>query len=129
MASGYVTSEGNDLDQRYLAIGGKAESAKVADKVSSSIAIRRAGNTVYAKVDLAKSATHNYTCPCSGILGMSLEWYVDVNFGGNQHIDVGNTLGFVNYKCFYVNKGDVIPIINTSGGRRSAFLHITPVTG
>ena len=33
MASGYITSDGKDLDQRYLGIDAKAKSAEVADTV------------------------------------------------------------------------------------------------
>ena len=35
MASGYITSDGKDLDQRYLGIDAKAKSAEVADTASS----------------------------------------------------------------------------------------------
>lgn len=35
MASGYITSDGKDLDQRYLGIDAKAKSAEIADVATS----------------------------------------------------------------------------------------------
>lgn len=39
MASGYVTSDGKDLDSRYLAIGGKATSAAKADTATTATSV------------------------------------------------------------------------------------------
>lgn len=138
MASGYVTSDGKDLDQRYLAIGDKAESAKVADRVSSSIAIRRAGNVVYATVSLPKNSSTTsvvkvpYTCPCSGVFGATMDIGVYVDFGGYQITRPSSqtgTSGYVTYRSFYANKGDVLTFVNEVYVKQTVYLHITPVSG
>ena len=133
MASGYVTSDGKDLDQRYLAIGGKAASASVADRLSSAVSVRRAGNVVYATVSLPKNMssvnpiTVRYTCPCSGVIGISMTAAADLDFTGRQNFSDPEL--YDKFKCFYVNKGDVLSFLTTYIKAQTVYLHITPVSG
>lgn len=52
MASGYITSDDKDLDERYLAINGKAKSAKMADKVSDLIYNKITGFLIEIKYEI-----------------------------------------------------------------------------
>lgn len=80
MASGYITSDGKDLDQRYLGIDAKAKSAEVADvateaqgiaegaDISSSVALtalRRVNISVTVGNGWSKEGT--YTFPATGL--------------------------------------------------------------
>ena len=70
MASGYVTSDGKDLDSRYLAIGGKAASAGYADSagnatnVTNKGAISRNGDFV----SFVPGTSGTYSCPAAGVV-------------------------------------------------------------
>lgn len=82
MASGYQTSDGIDLDSRYLGINAKAVSAKIADSVNGSNVSKVVGiaeaNSVNINVsNKAGTATATYTITkrgltqitCTGISG------------------------------------------------------------
>ena len=76
MASGYVTSDGKDLDSRYLGINAKAVSAKTADSVSGSSVSKVTGiaevNSVSINVTQKttnnKTSTATYTVPKRGLV-------------------------------------------------------------
>ncbi len=72
MVSGYVTSDGKDLDSRYLGIKAKAASAKMADSVSGSSVSKVVGiaeaNSVNINVsNKAGTATATYTITKRGL--------------------------------------------------------------
>lgn len=67
MASGYVTSDGKDLDSRYLAIGGKAASASYADRAGNlggAGRVVRNGNPVQFSI----TGSNSYTVRSDGIV-------------------------------------------------------------
>ena len=76
MASGYVTSDGKDLDSRYLGITAKAASAETADSVSGSSVSKVAGiaeaNSVSINVSNKNAggttSTATYTVPKRGLV-------------------------------------------------------------
>lgn len=57
MASGYVTSDGKDLDSRYLAIGGKAASASTADTATKANSV--AWSAVSGKPSIPSNVVRN----------------------------------------------------------------------
>lgn len=69
MASGYVTSDGKDLDSRYLGINSKAASAKVADSANSI-----SGSAVYNKLGVTGGARVNVNSKSTGTTGKSVSY-------------------------------------------------------
>lgn len=74
MASGYVTSDGKDLDARYLGINAKASSAKTADTATTattatnvSKTVKRVGDFVTVQYTLNKGEKRSYSMPFSGL--------------------------------------------------------------
>ena len=96
MASGYVTSDGKDLDSRYLGINAKAASAKVADSatnVTNKGAAKR-GSPIF----FSASLTAPYTVAANGI----------VSTGGAVTCMVNTTDTSKDSVSAYVNKGDKV---------------------
>lgn len=137
MASGYVTSDGKDLDQRYLAINGKAASATNSDwaanaghantagGLSSPIAVKRTGNTVYASVYV--SGVNSYRFPCSGVARVVSTSRITVNFCGIQKIPT-NVSSYSNVHCFFANTGDTVSFNNEGDSGYDVFISTTPVS-
>lgn len=74
MASGYVTSDGKDLDARYLGINAKASSAKTADTATTattatnvSKTVKRVGDFVTVSYTLKRGDKRSYSMPFSGL--------------------------------------------------------------
>lgn len=82
MASGYITSNGKDLDERYLGIDGKAKSAETADVAQTTEkVVTLNGNTppisTVQKVTVNNSGAGNrtWTAPSDGIFYGSAQCY------------------------------------------------------
>lgn len=110
MASGYITSDGKDLDSRYLGIKDKAASASKADTATTattaSTATGLSGN--FAIVPLGSQVTFtlkqggSYTIPANGTMVFTS--------GNAQTLTINGKDGNL-FKLFYttaVCKGDVV---------------------
>lgn len=93
MASGYVTSDGKDLDSRYLGINAKAVSAKTADNVTNKGVVKR-GSPIF----FSASLTAPYTAAANGIVGT----------GGAVTCMVNTTDTSKGSVLAYVNQGDKV---------------------
>lgn len=111
MASGYITSDGKDLDQRYLGIDAKAKSAETADvattatQLSTVLRVVACGDPI--NISLKNGAT--YTINEYGWLGTnghdtSGDGAVTIN--GVNVAKVGLYMGYVDLT--FVKPGDVI---------------------
>ena len=69
MASGYVTSDGKDLDSRYLGISAKAASAKVADSANSI-----SGSAVYNKLGVTGGTVVSVSSKATNTTGKSVSY-------------------------------------------------------
>lgn len=98
MATNIVTSDGKDLDSRYLAIGGKAVSAGYADSAGSATnvtnkgSIVRNGNPVF--VTLWGNNSKAWTAPSNGILHCATGFTFGKSTFGNER------------NMVFANKGD-----------------------
>ena len=104
MASGYVTSDGKDLDARYLGINAKANSAKTADTATTatnvSKTVKRVGDFVTVPYTLNKGQKQDYSMPFSGLCYAS---------GVASRISAScNNMGLSS--PVFLNKGEVITI-------------------
>ena len=110
MVSGYVTSDGKDLDSRYLGINAKAASASKADTATTATTANTAtglsGN--FAIVPLGSQVTFtlkeggSYTIPANGTMVFTQ--------GNRQTLTVNGKDGML-FELFYttaVCKGDVV---------------------
>ena len=110
MASGYVTSDGKDLDSRYLGISAKSTSASKADTATTATTANTAtglsGN--FAIVPLGSQVTFtlkeggSYTIPANGTMVFTQ--------GNSQTLTINGKDGNL-FKLFYstaVCKGDVV---------------------
>ena len=118
MATNIVTSDGKDLDSRYLAIGGKAVSAGYADSAGSATnanyaasagtatnvtnkgSIRRSGNPVSLYISSRSSERASVT----GI-AFAMEAASNTNYKG---VNFGNSFSSPGYSGCFVNQGDLI---------------------
>lgn len=118
MGSNYVTSDGKDLDSRYLGINAKAASASKADSATNATnanyatsagtatnvtnkgSISRSGNPVSLYISSRSSASASVT----GIL-FATEAAPNTDYEGIHFNDSINTTG---YSGCFVNKGDKI---------------------
>lgn len=118
MASGYVTSDGKDLDSRYLAIGGKAASASKADTATTATNANYAtsagtatnvtnkGSVKLSQAPIYVSTNASYTAPTFGILIPAKS--SSGAFSGSE-IGYLSSRGSVKYAIGWVcNKGDQI---------------------
>ena len=117
MASGYVTSDGKDLDSRYLAIGGKAASASYADSagyansagtatnVTNKGGLYRNGNPIYTTVNHQGT----YTAPSAGVVAIAAS-----NGSGSLTVGLGIRQNGTLYpaKAVFIQKGDVVSLTN-----------------
>lgn len=100
MATNIVTSDGKDLDSRYLGINAKAASARYADSAGSATnvtnkgSIVRNGNPVF--VTLWGANSRAWSAPSNGILHCAKGF----TFGKSSSDDERNMV--------FVNKGDQI---------------------
>lgn len=99
MASGYVTSDGKDLDQRYLAIGGTANAANsvpwsgVTGKPSmltTSSALRTSGAPVNGSASAGKNQNAVWTAPSNGLLTYASISMSGTNKNGHTLVKIGN---------------------------------------
>ena len=121
MASGYITSDGKDLDERYLGIDGKAKSAETADTATTAASVD--WESVSGKPGLQiQTATSDYVT----VAAMNLPWTAPVdcfidyftysNDSSNNYMCInGKRIGvFSNGTSeredlkMYVRKGDVL---------------------
>ena len=118
MASGYVTSDGKDLDSRYLGISAKAASAKTADnathatsadtatKATTATNVTNKGSVKLSQAPIYVSTNASYTAPTFGILipaKSSSGYFVESEIGYlSARTSVKYAIGWV---C---NKGDQI---------------------
>ena len=120
MASGYITSDGKDLDARYLGINSKAASAKIADtattattagKLSQRAVAYRNGNVIEATVPSYTKGTY-YTSPTSGLLvhknssGMSINDNYDFEASIDYTVEVGSDSDSFSFQTAFVQTGD-----------------------
>lgn len=130
MASGYVTSDGKDLDSRYLGINAKAASASKADnathatsadtatKATTATNVTNKGSVTLAQAPIFVSTNASYTLPRFGIL---------IPAKSSSGAFVGSEIGYlssrgsVKYAIGWVgNKGDQISF----GGADALFFPI-----
>lgn len=126
MASGYVTSDGKDLDERYLAIDAKAKSSETADVAQEAIGLvnnRFISETgVFVFIQPSAYQTKTWQAPSDGILSGYLTgapsnvdnihsfavndgaWF---SFGLIDKIPSGTTVAFI------LKKGDSVKIKST----------------
>ena len=86
MASGYMTSDGKDLDARYLGINAKAASAKTVDSVSGSLVYNKIGVASNQAITFTISGTANngnvtYKTPVDGYVTV----YAKVDHGSSSY--------------------------------------------
>ena len=125
MASGFQTSDGVDLDSRYLGINAKAKSAATADTATTAtrantlVNNRFSSKQVVVVVDLTANPgqTRTWTAPSDGIFcipesasppggGNSFVFTVlGVDYGSNA--DVSTWAGWLRGVVLLVKKGDV----------------------
>ena len=123
MASGYITSDGKDLDERYLGIDGKAESAKTADSATNADHATSADSAVKLSAELRIQTA---TSDCVTVAAMSLPWTAPVdcfidsftysNDSSNNYMRInGKQIGIFSLGDnenkdlkMYVRKGDVL---------------------
>ena len=85
MASGYITSDGKDLDERYLGIDTPAklaERATVADSVSTLAGTTPVVSTAQMPVSVSaysSNASNSWTAPSHGVLFATLTCYGYIN--------------------------------------------------
>lgn len=110
MASGYVTSDGKDLDARYLGINAKANSANTADTATTatnvSKTVKRVGDFVTVKYTLNKNEKRSYSMPFSGLCYASgVPLHIGASF---NKMDLSSPV--------FLNNGDVITISTAPKG-------------
>ena len=124
MASGYLTSDGKDLDARYLGINSKAKSAVTADTASS---VEWSGVTskpnLFPKVNWSRAtvkfSSTAYTAPENGLVvvykfkggavAVNTKTVAEFSATTTLSIDVDRVTTSVTYRtAFYVAKGDSI---------------------
>lgn len=115
MASGYVTSDGKDLDSRYLGINAKAASAKTADNVTNKGTLLRNGSVI--KVSLKSGGSYSVTK--TGLCTAD-----DDSTGTTKGIMVNNAYAG---KTVFVQSGDTIRIPASTGTSYTDDLIIIPI--
>ena len=119
MASGYITSDGKDLDARYLGINSKAASAKVADTATTATVATRLNQGFVVKnggvIQGDLSETELYTVPKSGLLVGYTNFAI--------HDQNGDNIGYTTREGVfaYVNAGDKIKRSGWESGRFGLF--------
>lgn len=123
MASGYITSDGKDLDERYLAINGKAESAKTADSATNADHATSADSAVSLSAGLQiQTATSDYVTvgdmnlPWTAPVDCFIDYFTYSNDSSNNYMRInGKRIGIFSYGTseredlkMYVRKGDVL---------------------
>lgn len=115
MASGYVTSDGKDLDQRYLGIDAKAKSAETADvaqKVNSLIGATPILSTTQAPVTVSvgsKKSSASWTAPDYGLfIG-----YINLYSVNNIH-----------YGSLYFRGKEIYKILSPSANSKSSQVNV-----
>ena len=127
MASGFQTSDGVDLDSRYLGINAKAKSAATADtaakantvtSLGSGRRVYMTGDVVYATVNAG--ATYNVVADSflmtSGANGLIINGKTKDKWTGSLISDVGLS---------FVKKGDQLSV---KSGHESAWAHLLPIS-
>ena len=127
MASGYQTSDGVDLDNRYLGINAKAKSAAKADTAAKANTVtslgsgRRVyvtGDVVYATVNAG--ATYNVVADSflmtPGASSLTINGKTEDKWTGSIISNVGLS---------FVKKGDKLSV---KSGRESAWAHLLPIS-
>lgn len=127
MASGYVTSDGKDLDSRYLGINAKAASASKADSATNATNANYAtsagtatnvtnkGSVKRSQAPIYVSGTSQYTAPSFGI-------YAPAKYGSGAFTlaQIGSVRGdsLSNYFsiAWVCNKGEKISRSTADGG-------------
>ena len=90
MASGYVTSDGKDLDSRYLGISAKAASAKTADSagtLTGALRVLPNGKNIMVAKSVAAQKTASYSITTDALVQRTDQ------FGSASIVVNGNTLG------------------------------------
>lgn len=143
MASGYITSDGKDLDERYLGIDAKAKSAEVADmaaRVENLVGATPILSKAQVPVTVAvtsKKASASWTAPDNGLfVGVIKMWAVDYGYGylrlrGEEVYKLPAPSGLSESVSFNVNwalkAGDVIALSLAWTGTLSDALRIEGV--
>lgn len=119
MASGYVTSDGKDLDARYLGINAKAKSATTADSVAwgsvtGKPSIFTSANALRTGTVITLGDTYftGYTAPSNGVLYIA----VSLHSGTRGKMWYINGVG-VYPKDKYVGDGELITFFLKKGDR------------
>lgn len=103
MASGYVTSDGKDLDSRYLGINSKAASAKTADNVTNKGSLLRDGGAIKFTI----KANGSYRVTKTGLCTAN-----DDGSGTTRGIMVNNAYAG---KTVFVQSGDTVTVPAVTG--------------
>lgn len=121
MASGYQTSDGVDLDSRYLGINAKAKSAATADTATKANSV--AWGNVSGKPGLRiQTATSNYVTvssinlPWTAPVDCFIDYIIHANNSTNNYLYInGNQIGILSIGeadrlelKMYIRKGDVL---------------------
>ena len=114
MASGYVTSDGKDLDERYLGITDKAKSAEIAD---SAVQITSALNLIRTSTPIAVSISNS---------PYAVNMYALASYLGTRYTLNGTTnLRFAG-DALPVQPGDIITYSPTGSNPTNTF-YLTPI--
>lgn len=135
MASGYVTSDGKDLDARYLGINAKANSAKTADTATKATTadvaaavnkeVKRKGDWIVVNITLKSNVPQTYTVPVSGIAVFSTasdRYEVKLN-GAAIPTEIRSAYA----TPMFLNKGDTLWYKQTNADRTYARIAIYEV--
>ena len=125
MASGYVTSDGKDLDERYLGIDAKAKSAASVDWADINNA-----PVLWPKLNwsaaVSVSSKETWTVPSNGVM---LFWFT--NTSSFDSASIGNaTIKLTSASTGTIEEfGCTIPVVVSSGDVVSAGAYFINVTG
>ena len=117
MASNYVTSDGKDLDSRYLAIGGKAASAGYADSAGSATNVTNKGRVVRngAAIKVNVKGSPNTACWTATSDGVMYSYYGRISVNQPLRVDNGGA------QIAWINKGDKIYVATESSAVNENF--------
>lgn len=124
MASNYVTSDGKDLDSRYLGINAKAASASKADTATTATTatnvtnkgrVVRNGSVIKANINGNIDTTY-WTATSDGVV-----------FSDQGYISVNKPLHSAGVQIAWLNKGDKLYAAYGSGTIVNIFFHFAPV--
>ena len=122
MASGYVTSDGKDLDSRYLGINAKAKSASTADsagRVTGSLRVLPNGNPITVQKSVPAKGTASYS--------VTTDSFVQRTDAYSQISTRVNNFELSNGEGVFAAKGTTVSWSNSHSSSITGWLLISPV--